>query len=59
MTGLQGKWKRSLKSSHHFLEQLLKKKQKLGVGDAIKFKPNYMGVARLMTSTFVKKEVTT
>lgn len=34
-----------------------KKKGELSVGDTIRFKPNYMGVARLMMSNFVTKEV--
>ena len=33
-----------------------KNKVGLKVGDTIKFKPNYMGVARLMLSKYVKKE---
>lgn len=34
-----------------------KKKGELTVGDMIRFKPNYMGVARLMMSNFVTKEI--
>ena len=34
-----------------------KKKGELTVGDTIRFKPNYMGVARLMMSNFVIKEI--
>lgn len=31
--------------------------QKYKVGDAIRFQPNYMGVARLMTSKFIDKKI--
>ncbi len=34
-----------------------KKKGELSVGNMIRFRPNYMGVARLMMSNFVTKEV--
>lgn len=33
------------------------RKKHLSVGDSVKFKPNYMAVARLMASNFIAKEV--